>query len=393
MPPRYSRGVGDSDRAREADPLAGSGDRIIGDPFDGLAPAELPALELDLPARAAPALATPVAAPAPAPAPALDLARVAAIADYGQPPSSLLACVSYAALVLTRRRALSAALIDLRRLEKTAERDREEALITLGRALHAARDQLAPLARELHAADEAGQVAGQRAGEWEEARRTAESQRASLDAKIAEAARAALPYRDRETKLATQMEVRETDLRRARARLSRAEIELRNAAQSQDPARRELLDAERVARRADADAAQAHVDELAPQLAEARRELAVRLSAENDLKAQRRAVDAADARSEHAHHGVASAAERAYHAAVVELASQALARGLAEGVAPDAAKAAQRMRAAHDTRAREVTLHEAALVAYDKSAFQKGAALIAGAAFIVLVTLILLIVR
>jgi hypothetical protein len=378
------------DRAREADPLAGSGERIVGDPFDGFASSnELPALDLDLPARAAPATPAPVAA-----APPLDLARVAAIADYGPPPGGILACVPYAALVLTRRRALSAALIDLRRLEKTAERDREEALIALGRALHAARDELAPLTRELAAADEAGQLAGQRAGEWEEARRTAESQRASLDAKIAEAARAALPYRDRETKLATQMEVRETDLRRAKARLSRAEIELRNLAQSQaDASRSELLEAERVARQAEASAAQAHVDELAPKLAEARRELAVLLSAENDLRAQRRAVDALDARSEHAHHGVASEAERAYHAAVVELASQALARSLADRVAPDQAKAAQRMRAAFDTRAREVALHEAALVAYDRIGFQKGAALIAGAAFIVLITLLFVILR
>ncbi len=400
------------------DPLAGGGGRIVGDPFDGLGPpADLPGLDLDEGAvrSSAPPRPAPPSAPGgssvpsrasaprrasgpPAPRePELDPGAIAALADYGPAPASIVGVVPYALLVLTRRRALSLALADLRRLEAGARRDHEEAMIELGRQLHAQRDhgELATLAPQLAAAEEAGRVAGTRTEEWQRARDAADAQRGSLSAKIEEAERAAAPYRDRETKLATQVSVRETDLRRAKARLSRVEIELRNLITSSQPdaARRELLEAELAARRAEVAAAQAQVDELAPKLAEARRELATMLSALNDLTEQRRAVDAAEARSERVHHGVASEAERAYHAAVMELAAQAMARSVADRVSPLAAKAAARAGAALATRTREVQLHEAALSAYDKPSFQRGAAIVGGAALLVVVTLLFVILR
>lgn len=408
------------------DPLAGGGGRIVGDPFDGLGPpSDLPGLDLDedavrssapprpvapsaAPASLPPRTSAPPGAPSAslpprtsgppaAPEVELDPGAVAALADYGPAPASIVGVVPYALLVLTRKRALTLALADLRRLEAAARRDHEEARIELGRQLHAHKDHgaLAKLAPQLAAAEEAGRVAGARTEEWQRARDAADAQRGSLSAKIGEAERAAAPFRDRETKLATQMNVRETDLRRAKARLSRVEIELRNLTTSSQPdaARRELLEAELAARRAEVDAAQAHADELAPKLAEARRELATMLSALNDLTEQRRAVDAAEARSERVHHGVASEAERAYHAAVVELAAQAMARSVADAVAPMAAKAAARAAAALATRTREVQLHEAALVAYDKPSFQRGAAILGGAALLVVVTLLFVILR
>ena len=52
-----------------------------------------------------------------------------------------------------------------------------------------------------------------------------------------------------------------------------------------------------------------------------------------------------------------------------------------------------RKESAHETRAREVELHEAALLAYDKTAFQRGAALLGGAAFLVIITLLFVILR
>lgn len=324
-------------------------------------------------------------------------AAVAVLADFGPAPSNILGAVPYALLVLTRKRALSTALVDLRRLEKTARSDCDEAMIELGRALHAQREAsaLAVLAPQLKAAEDAGRVAGQRTEEWQRSRDTADAQRTSLSAKIEAAERATAPYRDRETKLATQMNVREMDLKRANAKLSRVEIELRNLTTSSQPdaSRQEMLEAERQARRAEADTARAQVDEIAPKLADARRELAVMLSALNDLVEQRRAVDAAQSRSEKVHLSTAGEAERSYHAAVIELATQALARSIAGDVAPDAARNAARMRSALETRAREVKMHEAALVAYDKPSFQRGVAILGGAALIVVVTLLFVILR
>ncbi len=330
--------------------------------------------------------------------PAPNAAEVEVIADYGPAPSNFVASIPYALLVLTRKRALGKALFDLKRLEKSAAANRDEAMIELGRTLHAQRghESLAVLSPQLAAADEAGRVAGERTSEWARAKETADAQRASLSRKIEQAERAAAPHRDRETKLATQMNVRETDLRRATARLSRVEIELRNLWSSSaepDAARRDVLEAERQARRADVTAAQAKVDELTPQLSEARRELAVMLSAVNDLTDQIRAVDAAQKRSERVHLSTAGEAERAYHAAVRELARQALTRGIGLAVAPEAAQSAMRKESAHETRAHEVELHEAALLAYDKTAFQRGAALLGGAAFLVIITLLFVILR
>ncbi|HJL20271.1 MAG TPA: hypothetical protein RMH99_31680 [Sandaracinaceae bacterium LLY-WYZ-13_1] len=422
------------------DPTAVGGGRVLGDPFDGLdgGGGDVPGLELDTeavrrsathdspgapattsspgdlpvpdlpPSPSGPSSSAPVsrsfapprepseAAGPHEPAP-LPQAEVDALADYGPAPGSILGALPYAVLVFTRRRAVSRALADLRRLHRTAEEDAGEALVTLGRALHQRGDasELAPFRELLRAADEQGRVAGEKTQEWEQSRQVAETQRDSLQKKIEQAEQAAGPYRDRETKLATQMDVRETDLRRAKAKLQRVQIELRNltASATPDPGRRQVLEAERDARKADVDKAQGRVDELAPQLAAARRELAVMLEAINDLEKQRRAVDQARDRTEKLHLSTAGEAEARYHDAVRELAEQALSRGVAEPVAPAETKAARMMITARDARAREIRLHEAALSAYDAPAFQKGAAIIAGAALVILAMLLFVVLR
>lgn len=434
------------------DPLTHGGGRVIGDPFDGFDASDLPGLELDSdalpgpppwePADGAPAdgsgpversfapptdaaggaeaasgpprtsspegasdpgdsppsPAEPTASRASEPGKEPDppsAAEVAVLADYGPAPDGIFGAVPYAVLVLSRKRALQKALVDLRRLEETAAQDAREALVELGRALHARADALAPLKQLLSVCDDTGRVAGERTKEWEKSREAADAQRASLTAKIEQAETAAGPYRDRETKLATQMDVRENDLRRAKAKLQRVEIELRNLAHASQPdaSKQQMLEAEREARRADVAKAQGHVDELAPQLAAARRELTVMLEAVNDLEKQRRAVDQARDRTERLHLSTAGEAEEQYHQAVHDLAEQALARGLADGVAPEAAKSARLMTSALRTRRHEVRLHEAALTAHDAAAFKKGAALLGAAGLVILAMLLFVILR
>ena len=423
--------------SQQQDPTDFGGGRMIGDAFDGVdGVVDLPMPDLDTDAirgssprhpapfaRGAPADRVPggVAPTAPvarsfappsdpagprasmaprgslapaAPDSDLSPAEVTLLADYGPAPSGIVGTVPYAILVLTRRRALQKALSDLRRLHVTAETDSKEALIDLGRALHANKsaELLSPLASFMVAADETGRVAGQRTEEWEKARQTADAQRGSLAAKIEQAEKAAGPYRDRETKLATQMNVRENELRRAKAKLQRAEIEMRNLAATPDPGRQPLLEAERLARRAEVDKAQGHVDELAPQLAAARRELTVMVQAINDLETQRRTVDQAQHRTERVHLSSAGEAEKHYHAAVSHLAEQALVRKIAEAVAPDAAKNARFKQATADARAKEIRVHEAALLAYDRPSLQKGLTIlgIAGAAILAMILFVIL---
>ncbi len=379
------------------------GGRTVGDPFAGLDDAPIPDLELDAPA---PDLPEPPPPPAREPTPptglrAIDDVEVAMLADYGEPPASFVTWIPYAILVTNRRLALKKALAELQRLKTTAERDAREARVELGRALHARRgaDVLGVLAPQMKACEETAEVAVGRTQAWEQAREAADAQRTSLSAKIEEAERASGPYRDQETKLATQMATRDGDLRRAKAKLSRVEIELRNlrAAGEQtgavDAPRLELLEAELSARRADVEKAQGHVDELEPRLAKARKELAVMLSAVNDLEKQRRAVDQAQDRTEKVHSSSAGQAEERYHEAVEALARAALDRRLAEGLEPTKTRSAVAMERALASREREIELHELALAAYDKGAFQKGWAIIAGAGLVVLVMIAFIILR
>ena len=223
-------GAGGAAQRPTADPAIQGGGRILGDGFDELGGnAGLPGLDDWVPPTPAPRRASVPSPSVPSPSvpspsmapvsgeapqqPAPNAAEVEVIADYGPAPSNFLASIPYALLVLTRKRALGKALFDLKRLEKSAAVDRDEAMIELGRTLHAQRGHasLAVLSPQLAAADEAGRVAGERTSEWARAKETADAQRASLSRKIEQAERAAAPHRDRETKLATQMNVRETE--------------------------------------------------------------------------------------------------------------------------------------------------------------------------------------
>lgn len=329
-------------------------------------------------------------------APELPPEEVAAIADYGSAPESPVMWVPYAALVLSRWIALRKELDGLRGLRASAAKDAKDALVELGRALHAhGAEALPPLAAVFARADQTGAEAGQKTDEWEKSRQTAETQRGSLEAKIAEAEGRVGPYRDRETKLATQMDTRENELRRAKARLSRVEIELRNLAQAEtvDEAKKGMLEAERDARRAETEKAQGHVDELTPQLSAARKELTVMLDAVNDLETQRRAIDEAQSRKEKLHLTSAGEAEGRYHGIIEELAKTALDRNLAAAVEPAKTKAAEMMRSTLASREREIALHEAALDAYDAGSFQKGLALLGAAGLLILAMIVFVIVR
>ncbi|MCC6875919.1 MAG: hypothetical protein IT378_16550 [Sandaracinaceae bacterium] len=173
--------------------------------------------------------------------------------------------------------------------------------------------------------------------------------------------------------------------------MSRVEIELR--AQSLDAGKRELLAAELDARRAEVERASGQIAELTPRLAEARRELASRLAAVNALAGERRALDATEARALSLHQSTAGAAERAHDEALAALGEAALARGLAAELASERARRAKTLLDAKSARERELLLHRAALTAYDKPAFQKGAALLGAAAAAILGMLALLLLR
>ena len=398
------------------EPAAPLGAQTLGDPFmdlgEGMPDLELADVDDKLPLPSLPppsgpgrVAGAPQYAAAGATAPHLDAgdeAEALTLADYGEPPASFVTWVPYALLVTARRSALKKAMASLARLEAVAVQDAEDAMCALGKALHAHADRgrLEPLAVLLQDCDEAEGVAAGRSEQWAQSREAAEAQRSSLTQKLEHAQRAALPYRDRETKLATQMETRASDLRRAEAKRSRVQIEIRNLRQAAerteaplDEAKLGLLDAELEAREADVATARGHVDELTPKLATARKELASMLSEANEIQKQRRAVDVAQDRTEKLHLSTTGDAEKAYRQATHALASAAVERDLAADLAPGPARTAALMTRTLESRGRELELHRLALRVYDKAAYQKGWALIVGVTVVVLVMLAVMVFR
>ena len=318
---------------------------------------------------------------------------VARVADFGAPPSNVFGVLPYAVLVTSRRLTLKKQLADLRRLHTVAVDDEGRAMIELGRALHAqkANPALAPLAAMIAEADARGARAGERTEQWEKSRVATSVQRNALAEKIKEAERKAAPFRNRESKLQTELSISDNDLRRARAMLSRAEIEIRNLgnAGSEDPTRRAHLEAERSARQADVDAARGPVDTARAELAAIQRELSALTSAINDLEAQTRALMRTESHADDVYLASANEAEARYHEAVAEIAEHCLGAGLAASISPDATRSAEAMRGAREARERELALHEAALDAYDPDAYRKGMVLIGIAGALVLAMIVL----
>lgn len=413
-----------------------TGGRDLADPFEGMAGA--PALELDLdavrtsqPSPAPPSLppppepASPVpprrpsatapvrtsapperprASPAPAPdrAPASPRSsgappRAITLADYGEPPSGIVGTVPYAVHVGLRQRALRADLARLRRLRDGAEEDLDEAMVGLGRALHAQRDdeRLQVLSGPMGAADEAGEVASEHSTEWKKVREAASAQREAIEERVARAEEEAAPVRARETELGAEVSRREAALQRAKAKLARTNIELRNlaGAESPDPGRRASLEAEREVHAAEVERARAQVDELTPELTEVRRQLASHTHRVTALEKEAREVDRSRGRSEEALSTSAKAAEGRYHEAVKVVAKQALERGLAAAVAPGPAKLATNRADALRAREEEIELHEIALTLHDRSSLHKGLAILGVLSAIVLAMLIFVVVR
>ncbi len=397
---------------RPARPAAHDG--FDADPLDPLgASAGGAALELDLAApvrNAPPAPVAPggaaerrrTAAPAAtARGMALYDVEVQSLADYGRAPDGIFGAIPYTLHVLSRRSQLKAALSSATTMRQGAEAAARRALVDLGRELlsRAGTLDLGQVSAHLEAARRVAGELDERATAASAERGEIEQRSHQLDARVREAQADANPWRDKETKLRTQLETRDATLKRATAQLRRAEIEIRNAVQQAeqagqppDPDRLAALEAEREARTAEVAVAEGPVRELTRELGDIRRELASRLAAIKQIEDERRAADDALRRLERLHAAGTGAASRELEEALLALGEEAHLRGLDQPLGPAAAKAEATL-AALGERQRSEELHRRALDAYDKPAFKKGAAILGGAALAVLVTLLFVIVR
>ncbi len=333
----------------------------------------------------------------PAPLPLRSPRReVESLADFGAVPRGPLGPILYALHVQARRKELALAAEDATGHRKSSELARDETLAALGRAVVERRDELdtAKVSDALEAARGALDEAGERSSTLGREAEERALRRGELDAALAAARKEIGPWRDRETRLRTQLEIRETDLARIRARLERIVIELRNIradpARPPDATRLAMLEADREARAQEVRVAEQPVLGLTDELAEAKRELAVRLARSAQIEEDLRELD------RHERHGASKAlvsqgveAQKAQRA-LVALGAQALQAGLGDAADPKLRARATRAIAAVEEKKRRERLHHLAIDAFDRPTLLKGVAIL-GAAGVVVAAMILFI--
>ena len=247
------------------------------DPFDPMVGAELPVLDAEI--IAPPPKPTPKAVEAPSPQ--VQAARLRQLAGYGLPPDSFLASVPYAASVWFKRRELKARLAEVTARERVLSRALDKRRRELATALFsedeaAAIPSLSPLlspARSVHDRE------SERADEEQARAQSAAAARGAAQEAIDSAARDVMPLRDEETRTSRALEAAKGELARSQAALRRAEIELRNAAQTGtlDAEGQASLEATRESRQAEVNLLAGRVKERSQALGAARRELAARV--------------------------------------------------------------------------------------------------------------------
>ena len=327
--------------------------------------------------------------------------EVQRIAGYGKPPDGLLAAIPYALHVLSRRGVLKREAEQAKQLRRSADASARRALIDLGRALYERRDaiDLGEISSRVEAVRRAtGEVVvNQR--DPRATRKEIDEKRAELEARAREANADLAPWRDKETRLNTQLNIKKGELDRVNARLKRIEIEIRNvtarvrqAGGTADEAQLAALEADAEARRAEAAVAEGPVRELLEELATVRREVAARAAVTATIDQERRSMEELAREvdgelSRTAAHATAEAEE-----AFLALGEEGHVRGLDETLPSHAAKVEAALGQLEDRRRRE-ELHMKAIDAWDRPAMKKGAIVIGAAGALILAMLVLAIVR
>ena len=312
-------------------------------------------------------------------------------ARFGTAPAGLLGAVPYTVLVFFRRRELSQEVAELKGRVRTAEARATAALFELGQMLCAEPAELGPtMTSALERVARARRTTDVVQQESARAREDAERERARLAAELKDAQADVDPWRDRETKLLTQLKVAEHDLDRARAQLRRAEIEMRNLVKmgNADADQMRMLDGQQDRFAAEVRILEGRVQERTQALTELREELAGRLHRLASAEEAKRGVEAELARHERDVLRTAGEANADLQHALRELAEAALDEGVAAAVAAREARRATEARRDLQRRRRELAVHERALGAYDRQAVKRGAWVFGGVGLFVLAAII-----
>jgi len=313
--------------------------------------------------------------------PAVDGAAARSLAAFGDAPKQWWQGPGYVYRVKTRQMVLGKLLAEKRALGLKAKTAHEDALVAFGEAVRPIAAKASGYAEGLSALAAAEELLRKQDSALAAAVTAHNAQVATFNGKIAAlegehaTAKAASDRVDAE--LATVESARE----RAEAKAKRVEIEARNArggAAPSDP-RRGAAE-EEVARAAAAGA------EVAGRAAAARRTTGAALQRVRDAKNELAALQAQFKRQTSAQEAGANPTRTAYRRAVAELAERAWLDTQTFGTEfKSAREEITRLGGAASSAADDVTLHEAALVAFDPQALKLGAAVLVGGAVALLI--------
>ena len=334
------------------------------------------------------------AAPAPTAA-ELRARRIAELAGYGPEPSNLVRTIPYAVRVMLRKRELDVKLEGLAAVCKRADAAAEAALMRVGEALFALRDDprteaIAARARRVEQALRLSQdVEAAAQGDLQGAQQALAAiapQLAQLEGEVAELRRDEATVRAKFDALSAR--ARQADALHAQAVQA---IQALQAKPPVDRARLAALASEREARNAERRYMEVQISPTETELGEARRELAARVQVLQELQAQRAAIEEAAGRTLASREASLAAAHSMQRTALVGLARAAMMADIV-GLAGEAADAADDALAhAHALRDEE-DVYKRARDEFDEDAYTKGLTILVGGsvlAFVVLAAMIL----
>jgi hypothetical protein len=358
----------------------------LGDDFDDGGFANLPALEVEKVERrpeARPAPAREPAAPAASPklspeAVEFDAART--LANFGDPPASLIASVSYAVHATRRLFTLRNERAAVQHEVQRRAHEHNQALTAMGQALMAIASQptMEPLRSKVaRVFDERAKV--EKAGvDVERTREDNQRAAAALEQEAGALREKLEPFVLREKDAAEAQRRAEEEVRRAQAMQRRAEIELRalnEASATPDPRRLEALELQLTQRRGAVAALLETVNQTNEVLGAARRELALQRGSLDVVEDRRKKLMAAVRAREAEVEGQKRAADGALDATLRELAEAARQQKL-EALVPPSAGAARQTEAALNQVGTQLTRFDRALTLYDRSALIRGYGLV-----------------
>jgi hypothetical protein len=317
--------------------------------------------------------------PAPPPSAATQLAE---LSGYGAPPQKLFQTVPYFFRVSSRKRLLRAQLSAQSLQRKRSELRADDAQTAMGEALYALRDdrRLQPLAAQLKLVHEARDQIGRNNLAAKRTIQTRKREFEALSQRLAEAKRAAAPFRDRASTLGQQIELGKAKLRDLDKQSRKLESErraLKGSSQVAALSQIATLDDERAALLATIQSVEL---ELAPAI-EASTEVEKTIVEHDQVIArleeqQRKTAEAAERDSDRQRITARSAAN-AYRETLRSLAQAAVRSGLGELAAPALRNASEAEAPIADERQSEEMLRRA-LASYDHAAYRRGMQIVAG---------------